>query len=95
MDFESDDWKRRGMCVDLDPGEADQIFFSGRGRTGVAARAICSRGAVQEPCLEYAPAEHEDFSIWGGTSERERRKLREASAPSPEFELALRSPFGA
>jgi WhiB family redox-sensing transcriptional regulator len=31
---------------------------------------------VRESCLEYALANGEKFGIWGGLSERERRRLR-------------------
>jgi WhiB family redox-sensing transcriptional regulator len=37
---------------------------------------------VREDCLEYALANGEKFGIWGGLSERERRRLRRARAMS-------------
>jgi WhiB family redox-sensing transcriptional regulator len=41
----------------------------------VVARAICDRCPVTAECLEYALANNEVHGCWGGTSERERRKL--------------------
>jgi WhiB family redox-sensing transcriptional regulator len=35
---------------------------------------------VREDCLEYALANGEKFGIWGGMSERERRRVRRARA---------------
>ena len=35
---------------------------------------------VREDCLEYALANGEKFGIWGGMSERERRRIRRARA---------------
>ena len=37
---------------------------------------------MREDCLEYALANGEKFGIWGGMSERERRRLRRARALS-------------
>ena len=37
---------------------------------------------MREDCLEYALANGEKFGIWGGLSERERRRLRRARAMS-------------
>jgi len=38
--------------------------------------ALCAICPVRQPCLAYAVADAEISGIWGGTSERERRKLR-------------------
>jgi WhiB family redox-sensing transcriptional regulator len=35
---------------------------------------------VREDCLEYALANGEKFGIWGGLSERERRRIRRSRA---------------
>jgi WhiB family redox-sensing transcriptional regulator len=40
-----------------------------------AARRICADCPVKAPCLEYALANRIDHGVWGGTSERERRRI--------------------
>ena len=41
---------------------------------------MCEACTVKDACLEYAMANDERFGIWGGLSERERRRLRRARA---------------
>ena len=71
-------WQAEAICADLDELEADKIFFPERGGSSKAARALCAKCPARAPCLEYALDNRESFGIWGGTSERERRKLRKA-----------------
>ena len=40
------------------------------------AKRVCSGCSVRAECLEFALANDERFGIWGGLSERERRRLR-------------------
>jgi WhiB family transcriptional regulator, redox-sensing transcriptional regulator len=70
-------WQAMARCVEVDP----EIFFPERGGSSKAARAVCSECSVRQECLLYALANREQFGIWGGTSERERRRLRRM-APS-------------
>ncbi len=64
-------WKALGECVDQ-----ETIVFFPKNIKGVrAAKAICNECVVKEDCLEFAIDNREDFGIWGGTSERERRKI--------------------
>ena len=64
-------WMSRGKCRELDP----DIFFPSDGVGVEVARRICADCPVKEPCLEYAMANHIDHGVWGGTSERERRRI--------------------
>jgi WhiB family redox-sensing transcriptional regulator len=41
---------------------------------------VCLSCEVRSECLEYALAHDERFGIWGGLSERERRRLKRRSA---------------
>ena len=66
------DWQANARCTEVDP----EIFFPERGGSSKAARAVCNRCEVRMQCLEYALNNKEQFGIWGGTSERERRRLR-------------------
>lgn len=66
------EWQSQARCSEVDP----EIFFPERGGSSKAARAVCSQCDVRMQCLEYALNNKEQFGIWGGTSERERRRLR-------------------
>lgn len=66
------DWQAKARCTGVDP----EIFFPERGGSSKAAREVCARCEVRRQCLEYALNNKEQFGIWGGTSERERRRLR-------------------
>ena len=70
------DWQGKARCAEVDP----EIFFPERGGSSKAARAVCSNCEVRAQCLEYALNNKEQFGIWGGTSERERRRLRKERA---------------
>lgn len=65
-------WQAEARCLVADP----EIFFPERGGSSKAARSVCTNCPVRIECLKYALANREQFGIWGGTSERERRKLR-------------------
>lgn len=65
-------WQALGSCRGLDP----DLFFPERGASTREAKEVCRGCVVREDCLEYALANGEKFGIWGGLSERERRRLR-------------------
>jgi WhiB family transcriptional regulator, redox-sensing transcriptional regulator len=65
-------WKAQGRCVGADP----ELFFPVRGGPVEPARAMCRMCPVREECLDYALRNSERFGIWGGKSERERRRIR-------------------
>jgi len=52
------------------------MFFPTRGVSLTAVKDICKSCPVVKPCLEYSMRTVEKFGVWGGTSERERRKMR-------------------
>lgn len=60
-----------GSCRGLDP----ELFFPGRGESTTEARAVCQTCPCLDACLEWAIA-NESFGVWGGTTERERRRIR-------------------
>ncbi|MGH7750294.1 MAG: WhiB family transcriptional regulator, partial [Candidatus Dormibacteria bacterium] len=39
------------------------------------ARRICAECPSKEPCLEYALHNKIEHGVWGGASERERRRI--------------------
>jgi WhiB family redox-sensing transcriptional regulator len=59
-------------CQGVDP----DLFYPERGESTKQAKAVCRGCEVREDCLEYALVNGEKFGIWGGLSERERRRLR-------------------
>jgi len=72
----STNWMGQGNCRDHPPS----TFFPSDGVGVELARRICATCPVQAPCLEYALRHGEKFGIWGGMSERERRRLRRQRA---------------
>lgn len=82
-------WMAIGYCNDKPPS----LFFPSDGVGVEVARKICADCPVKEPCLEYALAERIDHGVWGGCSERERRRIlkrrRQEVAATPT-EVSLR-----
>ena len=65
-------WQERALCAQTDP----EAFFPEKGGSTREAKKVCTGCEVRAECLEYALANDERFGIWGGLSERERRKLK-------------------
>lgn len=64
-------WHDQAACAGHEP----DLWFPTRGESAVEAVAICLGCPVAGPCLDHA-LHHEEHGVWGGTSERERRRLR-------------------
>ncbi len=69
-------WQEQANCLGVDP----DLFFPERGASTREAKAVCRGCEVRADCLEYALAHGEKFGIWGGLSERERRRVRRQRA---------------
>lgn len=67
-------WIEDALCAQIDM----ERWFPDKGGSTREAKAMCARCPVRPPCLQYALANGERYGIWGGKSERERRKLRAA-----------------
>jgi WhiB family redox-sensing transcriptional regulator len=65
-------WQERALCAQTDP----EAFFPEKGGSTREAKKVCLSCDVRGECLEYALSNDERFGIWGGLSERERRKLK-------------------
>ena len=65
------EWMQRGLCREIPPA----VFFPSDGVGVEAARRICANCPVHEACLEYALEFRIDHGVWGGCSERERRRI--------------------
>lgn len=64
-------WRDRAACRGLDP----EIFYPVSDEDADEAKSICAVCPVREACLEYALANRERDGVWGGATERERRRL--------------------
>jgi len=69
------EWHERALCAQTDP----EAFFPEKGGSTREAKKICTGCEVRAECLSYALAHDERFGIWGGLSERERRRLKRAA----------------
>jgi len=65
-------WQDEANCLGVDP----DLFFPERGASTREAKEVCRGCVVRIDCLEYALDNGEKFGIWGGLSERERRRLK-------------------
>ena len=69
-------WQDEANCLGVDP----DLFFPERGASTREAKEVCRGCVVRLDCLEFALVNGEKFGIWGGLSERERRRLRRQRA---------------
>lgn len=85
-------WIGEALCAQVgsysQPDADDEMFFPGKGGSVVAAKSVCRECPVAAECLQYALDHDERFGIWGGYTERERRRLKrdetfEAWTPKP------------
>ncbi|HEX6208360.1 MAG TPA: WhiB family transcriptional regulator [Actinomycetota bacterium] len=65
-------WQERARCREFDP----EIFFPEKGGSSREAKRICAQCEVRIECLKYALRHDERYGVWGGMSERERRRLK-------------------
>lgn len=69
--YERPEWMRAAACKTV----GASLFFATDG--GITdAKKVCEGCPVKETCLEYALSHNEQHGVWGGTSERERRRIR-------------------
>jgi WhiB family redox-sensing transcriptional regulator len=68
----SPEWQEHALCAQTDP----EAFFPEKGGSTREAKKVCLSCDVRDRCLQYALDHDERFGIWGGLSERERRRLK-------------------
>jgi WhiB family redox-sensing transcriptional regulator len=73
---EEPNWQERALCAQTDP----EAFFPEKGGSTREAKKVCLSCDVRDECLQYALDNDERFGIWGGLSDRERRKLKKKAA---------------
>jgi WhiB family redox-sensing transcriptional regulator len=66
-------WRELALCAQTDP----EAFYPEKGGSTREAKRICESCEVRAECLDFALANDERFGIWGGYSERERRRLKQ------------------
>lgn len=76
LDLEERPWASYGSCRGADPN----LFFSAEANEVAAAVTICRGCPVSAECLEWALETRVRYGIWGGTTERERRRMLRKSA---------------
>jgi WhiB family redox-sensing transcriptional regulator len=64
-------WMLRGKCRGVNPAD----FFPSDGLGVEAAQQVCHNCPVRVECLEYALENRIEHGVWGGASERERRRI--------------------
>ncbi len=66
-------WRKRAACRGIDV----EIFFpeSDDDAEAEGAKAVCEVCPVRQACLEHALAHREREGVWGGATERERRRI--------------------
>lgn len=72
LGFTREPWTARGACRGADTA----VFFTEQGEATRPAKEVCAGCPVREECLDYALRNGERHGVWGGTSERERRRMR-------------------
>lgn len=73
-------WQDRALCAETDP----EIFFPEKGGSVRDPKRVCARCEVRAECLEYAMDTGQPYGVWGGLTERERRRLKRQSSSNPQ-----------
>jgi WhiB family transcriptional regulator, redox-sensing transcriptional regulator len=84
LGFELPDFYDDALCAQTDP----DAFYPEKGGSTREAKAMCLRCDVREQCLTYALDNDERFGVWGGLTERERRKVKRDRRTPEQVEAA-------
>lgn len=71
-------WRSKAACKDLEPEQADKIFFIERGQTSKQAKLFCRVCSVRQQCLAFSVI-HNEVGIWAGYTDNERDDLKNFS----------------
>lgn len=82
--FDDMPWALDALCAQVD----GDLWYPEKGESTAEAKKICRRCPVRAECLDYAVTAGEYFGVWGGRSERERRRLRLIPPPAPHLGAA-------
>lgn len=75
----AEDWYSRALCPETDP----EAFYPEKGGSTAEAKKICRGCPVKDQCLQWALDHDERFGVWGGLSDRERRRLKRSADRQP------------
>jgi WhiB family redox-sensing transcriptional regulator len=76
-EFDERSWRRSAACRDVDATLFFPVGVTGPAVPQIAeAKAVCRRCPVRMACLHYALVSYQEFGVWGGYDEEERRDLR-------------------
>jgi WhiB family redox-sensing transcriptional regulator len=64
-------WWDLGACRGLDAS----VFYPDDEDDAEAAKSVCAMCSVQSTCLDYALSVREKAGVWGGATERDRRRM--------------------
>ena len=70
-------WADKAACAGTDP----EAFFPDRGGNPHPAKKVCRDCPVRQQCLDYALKHAENWGIWGGLTDNERRSIRRGHHP--------------
>lgn len=65
-------WRDQALCAEVDR----DWFFPEKGDNWGSAKRICALCPVKAECLEDALENNEEWGIWGGTTDHERREIK-------------------
>ena len=65
-------WRQHAACRGVEP----DTFYPASDEEAEVAKAVCAVCPVRQPCLEYALTSRERDGVWGGATEKERRRIR-------------------
>lgn len=69
------DWRDDALCAQVDP----ELFYPDEGQSPRTPKRVCAGCPVRDECLQWALAQDVRGGIWGGASDRERRRMRRAA----------------
>jgi WhiB family redox-sensing transcriptional regulator len=77
VEVEDSEWRQHAACRESDPDLFFPVGSTGPSLNDIsAAKAVCRSCPVRAQCLDYALRTNQGVGVWGGTSEKERRRLR-------------------
>ncbi|WP_442785108.1 WhiB family transcriptional regulator [Amycolatopsis sp. H20-H5] len=82
--LDGDGWRSAARCRDADPG----LFYPAKGQPAAPAKRICLACTVRTQCLAEALRTRDRHGIWGGYSQRERRRL-DTTTSAPDADTAV------
>ncbi len=75
--YDNQGWRRSAACAELDPRMFFPVGTTGHALDEIAeAKAVCAHCPVRTACLQFALSTNQEFGVWGGKDEDERRSLR-------------------